>query len=125
MALTHESPSAKVWIAEASSEARPSKENDRPNDEDSSGLGWEFRAKARVVNTRILSTCCNRVFAKCCRYLSPNSLIKSLDQKARKNDREDCVPVHACQFISLIDIQLEAELDDPLHLTQLMVIGPG
>lgn len=68
-------------MAEASSIARSSKENDRLKEDDSSELGFDIRPKARVMKTRILSTCCNRVFAKCCRYLSPKNSIKSVDQE--------------------------------------------
>lgn len=94
--LTHEIPSARVWMEEASNTARSRKENDRPKDDDSSALGFDIRPKSRLLNTRILSRCCNRVLAKCCKYLSSKNSIQSVDLETWRSIDENRIPVHAC-----------------------------
>ena len=35
------------------------------------------------------------------------------------------IPVHGSQLVGLVNLQLEAKLDNPLHLVELVVVRPG
>ena len=35
------------------------------------------------------------------------------------------VPVHVGVFVALIDVEFEAHLDEPFHLTKFVEVGPG
>ena len=54
---THERPSAKESVADASSMAKSRKEKERRNAAFSSSVGSDMRVSLRVVNVRIRSRC--------------------------------------------------------------------
>ncbi len=74
-------------------------------------VGLEMRAKLRVTNVRMRSRCWIRVLATCCKYL-----IMPPQSVANPRVNPWYVPIHASQLINLVDIELKAHLDDPLHL---------
>ena len=70
---THDRPSAKESVADASRIAKSRKEKERRKAAFSSSVDSDMRVSLRVVNVRIRSRCWIRVLMRYCRYLGTQS----------------------------------------------------